>query len=66
MESGEIGIKLYKDILGVKPSYVLVNEMTMSDSMVQLYQTNYMNLELENIEFAIKKINPKKYDRYCN
>ena len=65
----EIGIKLYKDILGVKPSYVLVNEMTMSDSMIQLYQKfNYKGifLELENIEFAIKKkINPKKYDRYC-
>ena len=56
----EIGIKLYKDILGVKPSYVLVNEMTMSDSMIQLYQKfNYKGifLELENIEFAIKKKN---------
>ena len=53
----EIGIQIYKEILGLVPRYMLVNEMAYSRSIVDImleYEFQGVIIERNNVEYACK------------
>ncbi len=63
LKNQKIGLEVYKDILGIKPKIVFVNEQTFSKSLVDLYvEVGYEALVMEwNNTYSLNKDIKKEY-----
>ncbi len=69
IKNHEIGLDIYKEILDVIPETVLVNEMSYSNGMAEVYQDiGYKNMIMDGDNLSLS-VNIDKYDffskRYC-
>lgn len=66
LQNQQIGLEVYKNILGITPNIVYVNEQTFSNSLVDLYhEVGYKALIMEwNNSYSLNKLNWKKEYAY--